>query len=79
MPELPEVETARRLIADRALHRRIVEVTTPWGAIAVKVSGRGVENENVAPELEACRAVARVHGVPLKRVYAEAVAAYFRR
>ena len=27
MPELPEVETARRLIADRALHRRITEVT----------------------------------------------------
>jgi formamidopyrimidine-DNA glycosylase len=26
MPELPEVETARRLIADRALHRRIADV-----------------------------------------------------
>ena len=26
MPELPEVETARRLIADKALHRRIVGV-----------------------------------------------------
>ena len=26
MPELPEVETARRLIADKALHRRIVDV-----------------------------------------------------
>jgi formamidopyrimidine-DNA glycosylase len=26
MPELPEVETARRLIADRALNRRIVDV-----------------------------------------------------
>jgi formamidopyrimidine-DNA glycosylase len=26
MPELPEVEMARRLIADRALHRRIVDV-----------------------------------------------------
>jgi formamidopyrimidine-DNA glycosylase len=26
MPELPEVERARRLIADRALHRRIVDV-----------------------------------------------------
>jgi formamidopyrimidine-DNA glycosylase len=26
MPELPEVETARRLIADRALHRRITDV-----------------------------------------------------
>src|SRR5947208_3007795 len=26
MPELPEVETARRLIADEALHRRIADV-----------------------------------------------------
>ena len=26
MPELPEAETARRLIADRALHRRIIAV-----------------------------------------------------
>ena len=26
MPELPEVETARSLIADQALHRRIVDV-----------------------------------------------------
>ena len=26
MPELPEVESARRLIADQALHRRIVDV-----------------------------------------------------
>jgi formamidopyrimidine-DNA glycosylase len=26
MPELPEVETARRLIADEALNRRIVAV-----------------------------------------------------
>jgi formamidopyrimidine-DNA glycosylase len=26
VPELPEVETARQLIADRALHRRIVAV-----------------------------------------------------
>ena len=26
VPELPEVETARRLIADQALHRRIVDV-----------------------------------------------------
>jgi formamidopyrimidine-DNA glycosylase len=26
VPELPEVETARSLIADQALHRRIVDV-----------------------------------------------------
>ncbi|HET9971464.1 MAG TPA: hypothetical protein VFQ68_24735 [Streptosporangiaceae bacterium] len=42
MPELPEVETARRLIADEGLHRRIAGVddsdfngTDPWPTLAV--------------------------------------------
>jgi len=33
MPELPEVETARRLIADQALHRRIVDVDDSDGYV----------------------------------------------
>src|SRR4249919_699865 len=33
MPELPEVETARSLIADRALHRRIVDVDDSDGYV----------------------------------------------
>ena len=33
MPELPEVETTRRLIADRALHRRIVDVDDSDGYV----------------------------------------------
>jgi len=33
VPELPEVETTRRLIADRALHRRIVDVDDSDGYV----------------------------------------------
>src|SRR5439155_363591 len=37
------------------------------------------ELTNAAPELDDCRRLAEAAGVPLKRVYAEALAAYFRR
>src|SRR5215469_3924363 len=51
MPELPEVETARRLIADQALHRRIVDVDDsdsyvgrphPPGELRAALAGRSV-------------------------------------
>jgi formamidopyrimidine-DNA glycosylase len=51
MPELPEVETARRLIADRALHRRIVDVDDsdsyvarphPPGELRTALTGRSL-------------------------------------
>jgi len=60
------------------LDRRTVEVDTPWGKVAVKVAGDGADL-NAAPEYESCRAVAERAGVPLKRIYAEALAALFRR
>ena len=60
------------------LPRRIVEVDTPWGKVPVKVAGEG-ENVNAAPEYEACRALATAAGVPVKRVYLAALAAFFRR
>jgi len=67
-------------LADRrVLDRRDVRVATPWGDVSVKVceeDGRGV---NVAPEYETCRRVARERGVPLKDVYAAALAAYHAR
>jgi uncharacterized protein (DUF111 family) len=60
------------------LDRRVIRVTTPHGEIPVKVStGHGVP-ANVAPEYEACRAVARERGVPLKVVMAAATAAALR-
>lgn len=51
--------------------RTIVEVETRYGTIAVKVAGG-----NAAPEYEACAAAARRYAVPVKQVYAAAVAAY---
>lgn len=60
------------------LPRRIVEVDTPWGKVPVKVAGDG-DAANAAPEYEACHALAASAGVPVKRVYLAALAAFFRR
>lgn len=63
-----------------ALHRELVTVDTEYGPIAVKVA-RGDDGavRNAAPEHDACAAAARAAGVPLKQVYAAAVAAWHRR
>ena len=58
------------------LARSVVEVATRFGAIPVKVARDGAEVRNVAPEYEACAAAARAHGVPVKQVFAAALAAY---
>jgi uncharacterized protein (TIGR00299 family) protein len=56
--------------------RRMVEAQTEYGPIPVKVADGDGLPENVAPEYEACRAAAEAHGVPVKQVFAAAVAAY---
>ena len=58
------------------LARSIREVATPYGPIAVKVAAEGETIMNAAPELDACVAAARRHGVPLKLVFAAAQAAF---
>jgi pyridinium-3,5-bisthiocarboxylic acid mononucleotide nickel chelatase len=60
------------------LARRMVEVATRYGPIAVKVAMDGDAVRNAAPEYEACAAAARAHGVPVKVVYAAALGAYER-
>jgi uncharacterized protein (TIGR00299 family) protein len=57
------------------LPRRSVEVDTPYGVIAVKLAGEPVVN--AAPEFDGCAAAAAKHGVPVKVVFAAAIAAYF--
>lgn len=52
-----------------ALDRRVRRVPTPWGEVAVKEASLGGAVVNRAPEYEACRRVAKEHGVPLKEVY----------
>ncbi len=58
------------------LARRTVEVETKYGKLPVKVALEGETVRNAAPEYEACAAAAKKHGVPVKLVYAAAVAAY---
>ena len=58
------------------LARSIREVATAYGAIPVKVAADGETIMNAAPELDACVAAARRHGVPVKQVFAAAQAAF---
>jgi uncharacterized protein (TIGR00299 family) protein len=58
------------------LDREIVPVTTPWGAVPVKVARLGGQVTNAAPEFEACLALARAHGVPIKDIQAAATKAW---
>ncbi len=61
---------------DRAmLHRTVRPVPTPYGEVAVKVSGDAGGVRNLQPEYETCRRVAEARGVPVKAVYAAALAA----
>jgi hypothetical protein len=60
------------------LPRHLVEVDTPWGKVPVKVAGDG-DAANAAPEYEVCRKLATSAGIPVKRVYLAALAAFFRR
>ena len=58
------------------LARRTVEVPTRYGSIPVKVARDGDAVVNAAPEFEACAAAAKRHGVPVKLVFAAALAAF---
>ena len=60
------------------LARELVDVETAYGTIAVKVARDGDAVRNAAPEYEACAAAARVHGVPVKLVFAAALTAFHR-
>lgn len=79
-------------VTRRALERSLETVATAYGDIVVKVgflpprssgsprSPRSPETVlNAAPEYESCRSAARAHGVPLKEVYAAAIAAFRSR
>jgi pyridinium-3,5-bisthiocarboxylic acid mononucleotide nickel chelatase len=60
------------------LARRTVEVSTRYGTIPLKVASDGDLVLNAAPEYEACAAAAAAHGVPVKLVFAAALAAFDR-
>jgi uncharacterized protein (TIGR00299 family) protein len=59
----------------RALDRIAVDVVTPWGPVPVKVAWYRGEVVSRKPEHDACVALARSHGVPLRKVVEAAAAA----
>jgi uncharacterized protein (TIGR00299 family) protein len=61
------------------LDREIVTVATTWGPVPVKVARLGGAVTNAAPEFEACVALARSHGVPVKDIQAAAMKAWLDR
>jgi uncharacterized protein (TIGR00299 family) protein len=56
--------------------RRIVQVETAYGSIDVKVADGDGLDEQVAPEYETCKRAAQAHEVPIRKVYAAALAAF---
>ena len=60
----------------RVMEREFLDLTTPYGAVKVKIGRRGDAVMHIAPEYEDCRRVARERGVPLKEVYLAAWAAW---
>ncbi|MBW2458427.1 MAG: nickel pincer cofactor biosynthesis protein LarC [Deltaproteobacteria bacterium] len=57
-------------------NREIVEVSTPYGKLPVKVSRSDHGPPQVKPEFDRCVAAARDHGVPVRVVLQAALAAY---
>jgi uncharacterized protein (TIGR00299 family) protein len=61
------------------LARALVSVATEYGPIAMKIARDAAgQVVNAAPEHDACLAAAQAHRVPLKQVYAAAIAAWHR-
>jgi len=66
----------RRYSAERRkLRREVVDVSTPFGKVAVKLGRLDGHVVQAAPEFEACRKLAADAAVPLKTVYDAAVKA----
>lgn len=59
-----------------ALARERVEIDTPYGPVSVKVARRQGAVTNAQPEFDDCLRLATARGVPVKEVWAAALAAY---
>lgn len=66
----------RQVVGRDCLEREHVTVSTPYGEVRVKVGKRGGRVLTAAPEYEDCAAAAQRAGLPLKRIYQAALAAY---
>jgi uncharacterized protein (TIGR00299 family) protein len=61
------------------LEREVIAVETAYGTVGVKVGRRGGQVMNAQPEFEDCQRVASAAGVPVKEVWAAAIAAWRER
>jgi uncharacterized protein (DUF111 family) len=57
--------------------RRLVTVDTEFGPISIKIADGDGLPEQAAPEHEDCRRAAETHRIPVRQVYAAAIAAYW--
>ncbi len=74
--ETPTLGKRRREWDRSELDRHVVPVRTAYGAVGVKVGRRGGRVYNAQPEFEDCQRVAGAAGVPVKEVWAAALAAF---
>lgn len=65
----------RHRVERTTLHRRFVELPTPWGPVKAKV-GNNRNAITISPEFEDCVRIARLHGVALLSVFRDAMRAY---
>ena len=65
------MRSERRVI----LEREWKSVSTPWGAVRVKIGSRGENTLSKAPEYDDCMKAAAAAGVPVRKVYESALAA----
>ena len=65
----------RHVVTRRTLDRRVERVSTPYGEVEIKLGLDGGRVVNAAPEYESVRRLAAAHNVPVKDVFAAAVAA----
>jgi uncharacterized protein (DUF111 family) len=61
------------------LERSVEEVSTRFGPVRIKLGHRGGAVLNAQPEFEDCRRIAQKQKVPIKQVWAEALASYHQR
>ncbi len=59
------------------LHREIKTVETEYGSISLKIARRQNQVLNIQPEYEECKAAAKKHQVPIKRVRDAALVAFY--
>ena len=57
------------------LEREIVEATTPFGKVKIKLGVRNGQRIQATPEYSSCLALAQKHGTPVREVYLAAQAA----